>query len=185
MPQHPKISVRLPPELHALLLARVGHSGRVSDVIREAIETYLGCARPTDRPTASALSDIVFALSDKVDTLAAQVADMQTRLGQHEGQETAPLPAVPQRPTPRPTRQQQPGAAVAPHIQRIAAVAAEYDKLSLAQLAHLLYERGVYRARDKQTGEEKPVNRGTLKLWLDRARAAGLLERPSSLAKHA
>jgi Arc/MetJ-type ribon-helix-helix transcriptional regulator len=57
MPQHPKISVRLPPALHALLLARVGHSGRVSDVIREALETYLGCAHPTDRPTASDLSD--------------------------------------------------------------------------------------------------------------------------------
>src|SRR5215217_7974714 len=59
MPQHPKISVRLPPELHALLLARVGHSGRVSDVIREALETYLGHARPTNRPTASVLSHSV------------------------------------------------------------------------------------------------------------------------------
>ena len=54
-------------------------------------------------------------------------------------------------------------------------MATQYDKLSLAELAQLLYDRNIYRARDRESGEEKLVNRGTLKLWLDRARAAGLL----------
>jgi hypothetical protein len=61
------------------------------------------------------------------------------------------------------------------HIQTIAEVAAQYDKLSLAQLAELLYERNIYRAKDRTSGEEKPVNRGTLTKWLEQARAAGML----------
>lgn len=64
---------------------------------------------------------------------------------------------------------------VAPHIAAIAQVAAEHPTLTLAQLAHLLYERGIYRAKDRATGAETVVNRGTLKVWLDKARAAGLL----------
>jgi hypothetical protein len=62
-----------------------------------------------------------------------------------------------------------------PHVQRIAEVAAQYDKLSLAELSALLYTRNIYRATDRATGVDKPVNRGTLKKWLDQARAAGLL----------
>ena len=173
-----KISVRLDPELHALLLARVGQGERVSDVLRTALEAYLGPDRPTDRPTitpvSDTLSDKVSDLSDSVEALTRQMADVQARLAQLSGQESAPLPPVRPRPTMRPTPQQQPGAAVAPHIQAIAAVAAEYDTLSLAQLAQLLYDRGIYRARDKQTGAEKPVNRGTLQRWLDQARTARL-----------
>ena len=61
------------------------------------------------------------------------------------------------------------------HIQVIAQTAAEYDKLGLAQLAQLLYERNLYRAKDRQNGAEKPVNRGTLQKWLDQAREAGVL----------
>jgi len=61
------------------------------------------------------------------------------------------------------------------YIQRIAAVAAEYDTLTLGQLAQLLYDRSLYRARDRKSGVEKPVNRGTLQRWLEQARAAGLL----------
>jgi hypothetical protein len=54
-------------------------------------------------------------------------------------------------------------------------VAAEYDTLTLGQLAQLLYDRSLYRARDRKSGVEKPVNRGTLQRWLEQARAAGLL----------
>jgi hypothetical protein len=61
------------------------------------------------------------------------------------------------------------------HIRRIAEARAQYDTLSLADFARLLYDRDIYRARDRTTGEEKPVNRGTLQKWLDRAREVGVL----------
>ena len=60
-------------------------------------------------------------------------------------------------------------------LQAIAETAADYDKLSLTELSQLLYDRQIYRTRDRHTGEEKPVNRGTLKKWLDQARRAGVL----------
>ena len=58
-------------------------------------------------------------------------------------------------------------------LQAIAETAAHYDKLSLTELSQLLYDRQIYRTRDRHTGEEKPVQRGTLKKWLDQARRAG------------
>jgi hypothetical protein len=61
------------------------------------------------------------------------------------------------------------------HILRIAETAEEYNRLSLSDLSQLLFDRNIYRARDRQTGEEKPVNRGTLQKWLNQARDAGLL----------
>jgi hypothetical protein len=60
-------------------------------------------------------------------------------------------------------------------LQAIAAAAAAYDKLSFAQLAQLLYERHIYRAKDPATGQDKPINKGTLKKWIGQARTAGLL----------
>jgi hypothetical protein len=60
-------------------------------------------------------------------------------------------------------------------LQAIADAAAHYDKLSLTELSQLLYDRQIYRTRDRHTGEEKPVQRGTLKKWLDQARRAGML----------
>ena len=62
------------------------------------------------------------------------------------------------------------------HIQRIAETAAQYHTLPLADLSQLLFDRHISRARDRQTGEEKPVNRGTLQQWLEPARRAGMLE---------
>src|SRR2546428_2483186 len=61
------------------------------------------------------------------------------------------------------------------HIQDIAEARAQYEKLTLAQFSQLLYDRNIYRAKDRKTGEEKPVNRGTLQHWLEEARDAGLL----------
>jgi len=76
----------------------------------------------------------------------------------------------------------QPGPATAPsletlleHIQRIAETAMQYDKLSLADLSQLLFDRQIYRAKDRKSGEDKPVNRGTLQKWLEQARRAGVL----------
>ena len=61
------------------------------------------------------------------------------------------------------------------HIQVIAETRSQYEKLSLAELSQLLYDRNIYRSRARQSGEEKPVNRGTLQKWLEEAREAGLL----------
>ena len=61
------------------------------------------------------------------------------------------------------------------HIQQIAEARAQYDKLSLAEFSQLLFDRQIYRAHDRQTGAEKPVNRGTLQKWLEQARDAGVL----------
>jgi hypothetical protein len=61
------------------------------------------------------------------------------------------------------------------HIHRIAETAAQYDTLSLSELSQLLFDRHIYRARDRQSGEDKPVNRGTLQKWLAQARRAGVL----------
>jgi hypothetical protein len=89
--------------------------------------------------------------------------------------------SVRQRPTERPTPPPRPATPARPHglplqtLQAIAETAAQYDKLTLADLSQLLYDRDIYRARDRQTGEEKPVNRGTLLKWLEQARRAGLL----------
>jgi hypothetical protein len=55
------------------------------------------------------------------------------------------------------------------HIQRIAEAREQYERLSLGDFAQLLYDRHIYRARDRQTGDEKPVNRGTLARWLAQA----------------
>lgn len=58
------------------------------------------------------------------------------------------------------------------HILRIAHFAADHPNLSLAQLSQALFHEGVYRASDRKTGEQKPVNRGTLQKWLEQARTA-------------
>jgi hypothetical protein len=60
-------------------------------------------------------------------------------------------------------------------LQEIADIAAEYYKLNGPQLSQLLYDQGIYRSIDRKTGEEKPVHRGTLKMWLEQARDEGML----------
>lgn len=60
-------------------------------------------------------------------------------------------------------------------LQQIAETAAQYDKLSLTELSQLLFDLGIHRATDSNTGKEKPVNPGTLKKQLDRAREQGML----------
>ena len=61
------------------------------------------------------------------------------------------------------------------HIQDIAEARTQYEKLTLAEFSQLLFDRHIYRAKDRKTGEEKPVNRGTLQHWLEEALEAGLL----------
>ena len=59
--------------------------------------------------------------------------------------------------------------------QQIADTAAQYEKLSYAELSKLLFDRGIHQSMESTTGASKPVNPGTLKKWLDRARTQGLL----------
>src|SRR5438105_2890292 len=92
MPPSPRITFRLTPALEALVSDRVRHGGNVSDVVRDALETYFGlrqtgCPTPgsssSDRLSATqeAVSDT---LSDRVSTLVSDVSDLRERLGQLE-----------------------------------------------------------------------------------------------------
>ena len=96
-----KISVSLSLELYELLAAHVRQGRRVSDVIREALGAYLGM-RPTERPTAPALSDTVSDVAVTLAALASDVADMRDRLGRLEEKVEARSPGVHQRRTGRP-----------------------------------------------------------------------------------
>jgi hypothetical protein len=100
-----KISFRLSPALQAALAAHVGQGRRVSDILREALEAYLGVC-PTDSPTAPPMPDIVSGaiedLSGRVTTMARALADIQARLERLEARETPPA-HVGQGPTVRPT----------------------------------------------------------------------------------
>jgi hypothetical protein len=42
------------------------------------------------------------------------------------------------------------------HIKAIAEAREQYEKLTLAEFSQLLYDRNIYRAKDRKTGEEKP-----------------------------
>jgi hypothetical protein len=107
MSDSPKISFRLSADLQAALATRVRqHGGRASDIVREALEGYLGL-RPTERPTApeqlSDTSDTVSDLAARVNALVSDIASLEERLERLEAYRTARTPRVRQRPTPRPT----------------------------------------------------------------------------------
>jgi transposase-like protein len=118
-------------------------------------------------------------LTGVIEVLTQELRSMQ----QERSGSAPPLEARTQQPRrmERPTPPPRPATPARPHglssetLQAIADTAAQYDKLSRAELAQLLFDRNIYRARDRQTGDEKPVNRGTLQKWLDQAREAGLL----------
>jgi hypothetical protein len=60
------------------------------------------------------------------------------------------------------------------HLIAIADIWAEYQALGYAQVAQLLYDRGIYRANSKD-GTEHVMNRGTLAKMVKRCEALGLL----------
>jgi len=106
MPSGSRLTVRLSPALEEHLSARVRQGERVSDIVREALEAYLGLCqteRPTERPTPDThTSDILSDMSARLSALASDMADIQQRLGQIEVQMAARAAPRP-RPTPRPT----------------------------------------------------------------------------------
>jgi hypothetical protein len=136
------------------------------------------------------LTTAITDLHEEVRSLRDDLRQMPQRTpqGRRRGAPTAPQ-ATPQD-TPQDTPQEVRHAAAAPqgrpatpvplaealplHIQRIAETAMQYDKLSLAELSQLLFDRDIYRTTAKD-GSDIPVNKGTLHKWLGRARRAGLL----------
>src|SRR2546425_74057 len=111
MPSSHRITIRLTPALEALMSDRVRQGSSVSDIVREALEAYLGVrptARLTERPTQSTsaststsavsgtmsasmsdvlsamLSDIVSNAMSDVSASVSDVADIRERLAQLE-----------------------------------------------------------------------------------------------------
>jgi hypothetical protein len=119
---HGRITVRLPNTLVPLLAACIGHGRTALDIIREALELYLGGCQ-TERPAPQ---------------LSPRALPIET-------------------------------------LQAIAAGRQELAQARLDDVAQVLVACGIYRGEDATTGHEKPVNRGTRKKRLARARAAGLL----------
>jgi hypothetical protein len=184
MPPSARITVRLPPALAALVADRVRQGQAVSDIIRAALEAYCGLPPPQVSASLPQVSDTTAQVSDMLSDVVAAVSDMQRRLACLEARLEAPLTQHALRPavsgmvadkvSDRPATPGPATGTLAPHILQIAEVAGQYDKLSLTELAQLLFDRHVYRATS-QAGQAVPVNRGTLKKWLDRARAVGVL----------
>jgi hypothetical protein len=156
---------------------------------------------PQELGQATALLALLERLTTAITDLHAEVRSLRDDLrqmpqGRRRGVSTTPqatpqdtpqdAAAVPQGPPQdlrhaagapqgRPATRPRPHGLPAQTLQAIAETAADYDKLSLTELSQLLYDRQIYRTRDRHTGEEKPVNRGTLKKWLDQARSTGML----------
>jgi Arc/MetJ-type ribon-helix-helix transcriptional regulator len=92
MPPSPRITIRLTPALEALVSDRVRQGTSVSDLVREALEAYLG-VRQTPRPThttsasasATTASDILADnMSDTMFAVMSDVSDIRERLTQLE-----------------------------------------------------------------------------------------------------
>jgi len=80
MPPSSRITIRLTPALEALVSDGVRQGTSVSDLVREALEAYLG-GRPTPRPTPT------MPASDSVQPVSATVSDLsdiRERLGRLE-----------------------------------------------------------------------------------------------------
>jgi hypothetical protein len=60
-------------------------------------------------------------------------------------------------------------------VERVAEAHAQYPTLSKNKFARLLFERNIYRAKDRKTKEEKPVDSSRLNRWLVEAHEEGLL----------
>jgi hypothetical protein len=148
MPSSPRLTIRLSPDLAARVAAHVGHGRSMSDIVRQALEGYLGGVSspgPT-RPTPA--SDPPLPLADTLSDIHARLTAIEQQLAAIE-QQLAAIDAVsatvrqrqPPRPTPPPGAYD-PAAAVA----RMQALQAQ--GLSLRQIATQL------------NAEEVPTHRG-------------------------
>lgn len=86
MPTGPRITVRLTPTLEALVSDRVRQGDSLSDIVREALDAYLGGCQTSRQTPALSTSDTV---SARLSDIASDMADIQQRLGQIEAQMAA------------------------------------------------------------------------------------------------
>ncbi len=178
MPGHPRITIRLTPALEALVSARVRQGSHVSDIVREALEAYLGtgptaCLTPSVAASACAVtvsafqmdqasakvSDILADMSAKLSASMSDTSDMRQRLEQLE-QRVEDLsargrprltPRLTPRPTPPPQRTDYDAAAAVARMQALQA-----EGLSLAQIAAQLTAEGI------PTRHGQPWHKGTV-----------------------
>jgi hypothetical protein len=92
MPPSPRITIRLTPALEALVSDRARQGTSVSDLVREALEAYLGIhqtPRPTHTTSASASATaaadtLADSMSDSMSAAMSDVSDIRERLAQLE-----------------------------------------------------------------------------------------------------
>jgi Arc/MetJ-type ribon-helix-helix transcriptional regulator len=82
MPGSPRITIRLTPALETLMSARVRQGSSVSDIVRQALEAYLGTCRTESQTSTSPVSGNISGVSDELaDNLSADLSDtMSARL---------------------------------------------------------------------------------------------------------
>src|SRR5438105_15738228 len=73
MAESSRITIRLSPVLAAGLAAKVGPRGNLADIVRQALEAYLGDERHTRQPTAAPVAATA-------DNMAASLSDIRSRL---------------------------------------------------------------------------------------------------------
>jgi Arc/MetJ-type ribon-helix-helix transcriptional regulator len=106
MPPGPRITVRLTPALDALVSDHVRQGTSVSDLVREALEAYLGVRQTPTRaasasaPTvADAVADAVSDMRERLAYLEQRVQDLSDSVRQSgtlsDTQETIDMPASP------------------------------------------------------------------------------------------
>jgi len=158
----------------------------IADRVTAHVETLRAAVPWAKLGPSDALRDLVLRGLQSLNLQALPVPTMQgpPQAAHSAPSNATPAPPVPDTPVPQAEAVQSldtalprglgPGDELPPHIRAIADARAHYDKLTLAELAQLLFDRGIYRTQAKD-GTEVPVHRGTLQRWLDRARQAGCL----------
>ena len=77
MPPPTRITIRLPPDLAARLVA---HGGQLADIVRQALDAYLGGDATPGLPRPSGTAAISAAMADRLSHLTATVAATEERL---------------------------------------------------------------------------------------------------------
>ena len=191
-----RILLRLPPDLqaqveqcHALLQRHHGPKFTQSQALWHLLEA--GCTAvmtgrgdsPTPAPRQKPISEISEISPSRISKIS-EISGEDLSVpgyGFPEDADERPTPASPAPATATPAPQLAPPRATGEtmtelpaDIVKIADARAQYDKISEREFTKLLFERGIYRHRAKD-GREVPIPHTTLRLWLQRAREAGVL----------
>ena len=151
MPPSPRLTIRLSPGLAARVAAHVGHGRSVSDIVRQALEVYLGGAsssgptRPTPASdTRQPLADTPLPLSDILSDMSTRLAALEQRLAAIETASATVRQSPTRRPTPRQPRPTPPRpGAYDPDAAVTRMQALQAQGLTLAQIADQLTAEGV------------------------------------------